>query len=86
MVNPSPPDPNAPVNSKLAQYAYLESEFMDSDDRSNPGHFQYERMVSDEEVNELAREIVNAVIDWLLDKRNEDMDPIIFRNHLPPLW
>ncbi len=86
MVNPSPPDPNAPVNSKLAQYAYLESEFMDSDDRSNPGHFQYERMVSDEKVNELAREIVNAVIDWLLDKRNEDMDPIIFRNHLPPLW
>jgi hypothetical protein len=71
------------ANNQLAQYAYLETEFMDATNPAHPAHFRYEEMTLDDFANTLSKQIVNGVIEWLLDP--QDLDAVTFRNHVP-LW
>lgn len=72
-------------NHVRAQYAYVESEFMDAVDPDDSSMFVYERMVLDDYINTTAEQLVNAAIEYWYDPQL-DFDTVKYKNQINGLW
>jgi N-acetylmuramoyl-L-alanine amidase len=81
--NATPPLQNS--NQRRDRYLYLEIEFMDARNPANPNIYRYEQMVLQPFIEQVAEQVVAAVLEILL-ARQGGLDAVRLRNEFRPLW